>query len=205
MNMEFLLPSQITLIIPSTFIFFLFIYYLLRKNATTTNQNTLPEARGAWPIVGHLPLFVGRKLAYKVLGALADKHGPIFTIRLGVIRALVVSNSEIAKECFTGSNDKVFLNRPKSIATEHFSYNYATFAASPYGPHWREMRKIAMLELLSNQRLAMLSNVRESEMKILVKEVYEKWVKEGSCLMEMKRWFDDMTLKLTVRLIAGLY
>ncbi|KAI8549773.1 hypothetical protein RHMOL_Rhmol06G0051400 [Rhododendron molle] len=200
--MEFLLPSQITLI-PSIIISFLFIYFVLRKNTTTTNERAPPEAGSGWPIIGHLPLLAGRKLVHKVLGALADKHGPIFTIRLGAQRAIVVSNSEIARECFTGSNDKVFLNRPKSIAAVHLSHNYANFGLSPYGPYWREVRKIAMLELLSNHRLAMLGHVWESEVKNSVKEVYEKWVKEGSCSVEMKRWFEDMILKLAVRLIAG--
>ncbi|KAH7848424.1 hypothetical protein Vadar_002608 [Vaccinium darrowii] len=60
-----------------------------------------------------------------------------------------------------------------------------------------------MLELLSNHRLTMLSPVFETEVKRSVKEVYEKWEKKGSCLVEMKKWFDDMTLKLAVRLIAG--
>ncbi|KAG5543330.1 hypothetical protein RHGRI_016159 [Rhododendron griersonianum] len=200
--MEFLLPSQITLL-PSIIISFLFIYYLLRKKKTTSNRRAPPEAGGGWPIIGHLPLFAGRKLVHKVLGALADKHGPIFTIRLGAQRAIVVSNSEIARECFTGSNDKVLLNRPKSIAAVHLSHNYANFGSSPYGPYWREVRKIAMLELLSNHRLTMLSHVWESEVKNSVKELYEKWVKEGSSSVEMNRWFEDMIFKFAVRLIAG--
>lgn len=167
-----------------------------------TEKKAPPEAGGSWPVIGHLPLLAGHKLAHKVLGALADKHGPIFTIRLGLHRAVVVSNSEIAKECYTGLNEKVFLNKPKSIAAEHMSYNYAQFGLSPYGPYWREMRKISNLELLSNHRLTMLSPVFETVVKKSVKEVYER-VKVGSCLVEIKRWFSDMTLKLAVRLIAG--
>lgn len=198
--MEFLFQSRITLV-PSIFIFFLFLYYLHRK-ITITDKKAPPEAGGSWPVIGHLPLLAGHKLAHKVLGALADKHGPIFTIRLGLHRAVVVSNSEIAKECYTGLNEKVFLNKPKSIAAEHMSYNYAQFGLSPYGPYWREMRKISNLELLSNHRLTMLSPVFETVVKKSVKEVYER-VKVGSCLVEIKRWFSDMTLKLAVRLIAG--
>ncbi|KAG5543328.1 hypothetical protein RHGRI_016157 [Rhododendron griersonianum] len=198
--MEFLLPSQIT-VIPSIFIFFLYLYCIHRKTTTTTNKNVPPEAGGGWPLIGHLPLLRGHMGG--LLGALADKHGPIFTIRLGVHRALVVSKPEIAKECLSGLNDNAFPNRPKSIAIDHLSYNYANFALSPYGPYWREMRKITVLELLSNHRLAMLCCVRESEVKSSVKEVYNKWAKEGSCLVEMKRWMEDITLKLTAGFIAG--
>ncbi|GFS33157.1 cytochrome P450, family 82, subfamily C, polypeptide 4 [Actinidia rufa] len=102
---------------------------------------------------------------------MADKYGPIFTIRLGIHRAIIVSGPEVARDCFT-TNDKAFSNRPKSIAVEHMAYNYAMFAFNPYGPLWREIRKIVTLELLSNHRLA------------------------GG-------WFEDLTLKLTVRVVAG--
>jgi cytochrome P450 len=200
--MEFLLPPPIT-VLPSIFAVLLFLYYFHKKYTNTTNKRSPPEAGGAWPLIGHLRLLAGTEPTHKVLGALADKHGPIFTIRLGVHRALVLSNSEIAKECFTGSNDKAFSNRPKSIAVEHLSYNYANFGFSPYGPYWREMRKITMLELLSNHRLSMLRHVRESVVKNSVKSAYEIWVRQGICLVEMKKWFDEITLELTVRIIAG--
>ncbi|XP_058220944.1 cytochrome P450 82A3-like [Rhododendron vialii] len=65
------------------------------------------------------------------------------------------------------------------------------------------MRKITVLELLSNHRVAMCSHVRESELKNSVKEVYNNWVKKGSCLVEMKIWMEDITLKLTAGVIAG--
>ncbi|KAF7140595.1 hypothetical protein RHSIM_Rhsim06G0040200 [Rhododendron simsii] len=198
--MEFLLPSPIILI-PSIFIFFLYLCCICRKTTTTTNKKVPPEAGGRRPLIGHLPLLHGHM--GRLLGALADKHGPIFTIRLGVHRVLVVSKPEIAKECLSGVNDNAFPNRPKSIAIDHLSYNYANFALSPYGPYWREMRKITVLELLSNHRLAMRSHVCESEVKNSVKEVNNKWVKEGSCLVEMKRWMEDITLKLTAGVIAG--
>ena len=91
---------------------------------------------------------------------MADKYGPIFTIWLGVHRTLVVSSWEIAKECFT-TNDKAFANRPKALALELLGYNYAMFGFSPYGPYWRQVRKMAMLEVLSNHRLEMLKHIRD--------------------------------------------
>lgn len=203
--MEFLLPYLTTTILSIFTIFLLFLYYYLhtKRNTSTNNKKVPPEAGGAWPVIGHLPLLVNRGLAHKVLGVLAEKHGPIFTIRIGFQRAIVVSNSEIAKECLTGSNDKVFTNRGKSIALEHLTYNYASFGFGPYGTYWREMRKISVVELLSNHRLAMLSRVRESEVGKSVREVYGMWVKQGICFVEMKRWFEDITMNVTVRILAG--
>ncbi|KAM7485745.1 hypothetical protein LguiA_001754 [Lonicera macranthoides] len=57
---------------------------------------------------------------------MADKYGPIFTFKLGIHQVLVVSDSNLAKECLT-TNDKAFANRPKSVAVELMGYNYAMF------------------------------------------------------------------------------
>lgn len=104
------------------------------------------------------------QLPHISLGALAEKYGPVYTIRIGVHPALVVSSWEIAKECFT-TNDVATCSRPKFIGANHLSYNYAMFGFSPYGPFWRDMRKIIALELLSNRRLELLKDVRASEME----------------------------------------
>ncbi|XP_031268396.1 cytochrome P450 CYP82D47-like [Pistacia vera] len=166
-----------------------------------------PEAGGAWPVLGHLHLLGGPQPPHRVLADMADKYGPIFTIKMGVYRALVVSNWEIAKECLT-THDKVFANRPKTMASELLTYNFSMFGFSPYGPYWRQIRKIATLELLSTHRLEKLRNVRESEVKTSLKELYEVWVekKYGSgnkVLVDMKRWFGDVTLNVILRILVG--
>nr|XP_023887832.1 cytochrome P450 CYP82H23-like [Quercus suber]POE66940.1 cytochrome p450 82c4 [Quercus suber] len=96
---------------------------------------------------------------------MADKYRPIFTIWLGVHRTLVVSSWETAKECFT-TNDKAFANRPKALDLELLGYNYAMFGFSPYDPYWRQMRKMTMLEVLSNHRPETLKHIREQRMVV---------------------------------------
>lgn len=59
-----------------------------------------PGAKGAWPIIGNLHLLGGSRPLQMVLGDMAKKYGPVFTIKLGVHQTLMVSNAEIAKECF---------------------------------------------------------------------------------------------------------
>ncbi|XP_039171545.1 cytochrome P450 82A4-like, partial [Eucalyptus grandis] len=86
---------------------------------------------------------------------MADEYGPVFTIRLGLFLAIVVSSSEIAKECYT-KHDLALASRPKLLATEVLGFNYAFFVLDPYGLYWREVRKIATLELLSNRRIESL-------------------------------------------------
>ncbi|WRX30808.1 Cytochrome P450 - like 10 [Theobroma cacao] len=137
---------------------------------------------------------------------MAEKYGPIFTIKMGVYRALVVNNWETAKECLT-TNDKAFASRPKTLAMELLSYDHAMFGFAPYGPYWRQMRKVATLELLSSYRLDRLKHVRQSEIKTSLKELYQHWSenKDSSdkVLVEMKAWFRDVTLNVILRMIVG--
>ncbi|OVA10802.1 Cytochrome P450 [Macleaya cordata] len=126
-----------------------------------------------------------------------------------------ISNSELAKECFT-TNDKIFSTRPKSVAVKLMGYNSAMFGFAPYGPYWRELRKIATTELLSNTRLELLKNIRISEINMSVQELYQIWVEKMKggggdqvvvggppVLVEMGRWFGDLLFNVVVRMIAG--
>ncbi|KAE8705071.1 putative Cytochrome P450 [Hibiscus syriacus] len=141
------------------------------------------------------------------LANMVDKYGTIFTIKLGVHRALVVSSWEIAKECLT-INDKAFATRPKLLSMELLGYNYAMIGTAPYGPYWRQVRKFDTIELLSNHRLDSLKHVRESEIKMSVQQLYGLWKRKRSSnfdkvLVEMRKWFKDVTLNVILRIIVG--
>ncbi|KAK9214141.1 hypothetical protein WN944_006129 [Citrus x changshan-huyou] len=202
-------PFTPTVFITGFFTLFLLVYsvlWLSRRHRNSIDKKPVPEPGGAWPLIGHLHLLGGQKPAYVTLGNIAEMCGPIFMIKLGMHRALIVSNWEIAKECFT-TNDKVFSNRIKALAPEILGYNYAMFGFSPYGPYWRQIRKIATLEVLSNHRLEMLKHVRESEVRTSMKELYDEWMKHsdgsGKALVEMKERFNAVTLNVATRMVVG--
>lgn len=187
-------------------VFLASLIFLVRALLPGSKNTEAPEPKGAWPIIGHLHLLGGGdQLLYRTLGAMADKYGPAFNIRLGSRRAFVVSSWEVAKDCFT-TNDKALASRPTTVAAKHMGYNYAVFGFAPYSPFWREMRKIATLELLSNRRLEMLKHVRNSEVEMGVRELHGLWVEKGSrgpVLVEMNRWLEELTLNVVVRMVAG--
>ncbi|KAL5780384.1 hypothetical protein ACOSQ2_011121 [Xanthoceras sorbifolium] len=207
--MDFLHAFPAT-IMAAIFAFSLFVYCLLRilSRKSTPNKNGLPpEASGAWPFLGHLPLLGGQQPPQVTLGDMADKYGPIFSIKMGVYRTIVVSNWEMAKECLT-TNDKVFANRPKMLIAEVMGYNYAMVGFSPYGPYWRQVRKIAVLELLSNHRVQMFKHVRQTEMKAAVEEIYELWDRNKTSenykvSLDMKKWLGDITLNVIYKITVG--
>ncbi|KAL4375224.1 hypothetical protein HN51_009121 [Arachis hypogaea] len=165
-----------------------------------------PMVSGAWPIIGHLPLLHGTKPLHITLGSMADKYGPLFTIKVGSKRVVVLSNSEMAKECFT-KNDVVSSSRPILISSENLGYKRAMFAFAPYGSYWRELRKIVTLELLSNRRIELLSHVRVSEVQASTKELLNLWSTQknesGYVLVDIKKWFAELTFNIVLRMIAG--
>ncbi|PKI48663.1 hypothetical protein CRG98_030950 [Punica granatum] len=205
--MDLLLPYLNTTMI-AVFTSVIFLTYCLTRKIKASRGQQPPEASGGWPILGHLRLLTGPGLPHETLGALADKHGPIFRIRIGIHPAVVISSWEIAKECFT-TYDTAISSRPKLASGKHLGYNYANFGFAPYGPYWREMRKITMLELLSNRRLEMFNNIRESEVTTSLKGLYSHWVERRDGLdqdhvpVEMTQWFGDLTLNVILRMVAG--
>ncbi|XP_077224549.1 cytochrome P450 CYP82D47-like [Tasmannia lanceolata] len=183
------------------------IFYNIWIAKTKTKKSKFkqaPEPAGGLPIIGHLHLLRGTKPTFRILADMADNSGPVFTIRLGMERAVFINTWELAKECFT-TNDKVLASRPRSAAGKYMCYDFAMFGFAPYGPYWREVRKIAMLELLSNRKLEALKPVRTMEVDLCIKDLYGLWDQNPGLpvKVEMKQKFEDLTFNALVMMIAG--
>ncbi|WOG94566.1 hypothetical protein DCAR_0313862 [Daucus carota subsp. sativus] len=168
------------------------------KNYGGSKKPQAPKPDGAWPILGHLPLFGGTDPACRILADMADKHGPVLRIDLGLQRVLVVSSKEAVKQIFT-TNDLSFMARPKAFA------NTAFFALTPYGPFWQEMRKTAVSELLSNSRLEVLKPVRASEVTTCIRELYSVCCKNGivgQVKFNISEWLQQVVINMIMQMMA---
>nr|GMC57085.1 cytochrome P450 CYP82D47-like [Ipomoea batatas] len=197
---------QLLLTFASTLCAFIFLarYFNSRRRRV---GRSLPQPDGALPVIGHLHCFGGGKLTYKVLSAMADKHGPAMAIKLGSHKALVISSWEMAREIFT-THDKTFSDRPRIAASKFLGYDYAFFGVAPYGEYWREMRKIATLHLLSNRQVEMLNPIRKSEVESSIRELYEMWASNGSpdergFVADLQPWFRNLSRNMSVRMVGG--
>ncbi|KAL2319298.1 hypothetical protein Fmac_028267 [Flemingia macrophylla] len=165
--------------------------------------NKVPEPRGALPLIGHLHLLNARIPYFRTFSVMAEKYGPIFSVKLGCRPTLVVNSREIAKECLI-TNDKVFASRPDTSAGRFLGYNHALFGLAPYGDYWREMRKISTLEIFSSYRLEKLKHVRDTEIFSLVKDLFSLATKvKGSSEVPISNLLEHMTFNIIVRMIAG--
>ncbi|GKV04513.1 hypothetical protein SLEP1_g16665 [Rubroshorea leprosula] len=78
------------------------------------------------------------------------------------------------------------------------SDNCESLVWSPYGHNWRNLRRIASIEILSNSRLQMLSSRRIDEVRLLMRNllgIQDKPVNLRTVLLEL-------TLNVMMRMIA---
>ncbi|EFJ36393.1 hypothetical protein SELMODRAFT_404347 [Selaginella moellendorffii] len=84
-------------------------------------RSNLPPSPWGLPLIGHLHLLAGMP-PHKALQRMANKYGPIISLRLGMIPTVVISSPELAKEVFT-THDLNFASRPYMVFGEYFSYS----------------------------------------------------------------------------------
>ncbi|KAJ6727980.1 PREMNASPIRODIENE OXYGENASE-LIKE [Salix koriyanagi] len=68
-------------------------------------------------------------------------------------------------------------NRPHPLVASILFYNSKGFGFAPYGDYWRELRKIAILEMLSAKRVRSFKSIREEEVSDFIGSIRAK---EGS-------------------------
>ncbi|XP_038899745.1 cytochrome P450 CYP82D47-like [Benincasa hispida] len=182
--------------------------FFLFKRATAHKRKEPPEVTGGWPIIGHLQLLKANnsQLPHETLGSLADKYGPIFRIRIGAQPTLIISSSELAKQCHT-TLDSIVSSRPKNVGGKLLGYNYAAFGTRAYDSFYRSMRKIVVSEVLSNRCLELQRDVKVCEVTKSLKEVYSQWIKreEGSdyVLVDVEEFIGNINLKVVLMMVCG--
>lgn len=88
-------------------------------------------------------------------------------LHLGFVPTLVVSSAEAAKKVLK-DHDISCCSRPPLISIGRLSYNYLDISFAPYGPYWREIRKICVLQLFSTNRVQSFQVIREAEVALLI-------------------------------------
>lgn len=147
----------------------------------------------ALPIIGNMHLL--GTLPHRKLQSLAKIHGPIMSIRLGQVPAIVVSTPEAA-QLFLKTHDPFFATRPKIQATHYIFNNDMVF--SEYDSHWRHMKKLCTLHLLSASKVDHFGAMRREEVCRMVKWVEEK-ARNGEVVnvsVKVREVLEDMICKM---------
>nr|GMD47734.1 premnaspirodiene oxygenase-like [Ipomoea batatas] len=116
------------------------------KKKAKSRGKVLPPGPWKLPIIGNLLHLSSSSLPpHRALVDLAKRYGSpsgLMHLKLGEISTVVVSSREMAKEILR-TQDVVFASRAELMATKILLYNRTDFTFSPYGDHWRQMRKIS--------------------------------------------------------------
>ncbi|KAG6428838.1 hypothetical protein SASPL_106877 [Salvia splendens] len=112
---------------------------------------------------------------------------------------VVVGSSVDAAKIFLKTMDLTFASRPKTSAGKYLTYNYSDITWSEYGPHWRQARKMCLMELFSTRRIDSYEYIRAEETVSLVKEIFGLsgrafWVKDS---------LSTLSLNVISRMVLG--
>ncbi|KAH6802332.1 hypothetical protein C2S51_033778 [Perilla frutescens var. frutescens] len=123
-------------------------------------EQKLPPGPKPWRIIGNMNLF--GSIPHQSLHSLSKKYGEIMLLKLGKFPVVIASSPQMAKQ-FLNVHDKNFATRPALAAGKHISYNYSDMAWAPYGPYWKQARKIYLHEVFTAKRLEFFDPIRVEE------------------------------------------
>ncbi|KAK4269066.1 hypothetical protein QN277_022271 [Acacia crassicarpa] len=179
---------------PCLAIFILFLHLLIRH--FRCRRYNLPPGPKPWPILGNLNL-IG-PVPHSSLSALSQKYGPIMHLKLGSKDFVVISSADAAK-AFLKTHGLTFSSRPKTTAGKYAAYNYSDILWAPYGPHWRQARKICFTQLLSQKSIESSEYIRKEEMKNMLNDLS---ISSGTTIL-LKDYLYSLNLNIISRMVLG--
>lgn len=120
---------------------------------------------------------------------------------LGQVPCLVVSTAAAAKELFR-THDVIFSYRPKRLDHEIISgKSYKSLTSAPYGPYWRQIRRICNTELFSPAIHASHVSVRSEEIHSMMKVLLAESRTEKA--IDLKSWLTGVTANNMTRMLIN--
>ena len=146
-------------------------FVIIRRLRSGHNDigRVLPPSPPGLPIIGNIHQ-LARGHHHRKLQALAKQHGDIFLLRLGTVPTVVISSASMAEEVLK-KQDHVFCGRPQQRTARGILYDCRDVGFSPYGERWRQLRRIAVVHLLSVKRVDSLRALRAEEVASLVARI----------------------------------
>ncbi|XP_074584064.1 cytochrome P450 71AP13-like [Curcuma longa] len=148
----------------------LFILRFIRRKKKEEKRrlNPLPPGPRPLPLIGNLHQ-LGR-LPHLSLHRLALRYGPVLRLSLGQIPTVVLSSARAACEALR-THDLALASRPPIYAAKKLFYGPSDVAFAPYGPYWRRVRKLCILELLSARRVDSFAPARAAEVDLMLSRI----------------------------------
>lgn len=162
-------------------------------------RKKLPPGPWPWPVVGNLGVLSG--LPHRNLHQLAAKHGGLMYLQLGQVPCLVVCTAAAAKDLFK-SHDAAFSNRPKRLDHRVISgTTYKSLTSAPYGPYWRQVRRVCNTELFSPAQHASHERFRRQEIHSMMKALLQP--SQTGDAVDLQSWSTGVTANNMTRMLIN--
>ncbi|KAK9147954.1 hypothetical protein Scep_006711 [Stephania cephalantha] len=166
---RFITQALVIVFTAALVIFWYYMRRLIESSKTVLQQHTSPPGPRGLPLVGNLP-FLDAEL-HTHFADLAQTYGPILKLHLGNKVAIVVSSPSLAKEVLK-DHDITFANRDVPAVAKTVEYVSCNIVSSPYGAHWRMLRRLCVAHMLSSTSLDTVYPLRKREVQRMVGEIY---------------------------------
>ncbi|CAD6203721.1 unnamed protein product [Miscanthus lutarioriparius] len=173
---------------------------LLRRRWSSSSKYMLPPGPRPWPVVGNLNL-IG-PLPHRSMHELSTRYGPLMSLRFGSYPVVVGSSVDIAK-FFLKTHDLAFLDRPAVASARHILYNGSDVLWAPYGPYWRQGRKLYQNELLSATRIKSTEHIRIEEVRCMLRDVSAAASRDGGAVVRLKDHLSMASFNVVSRMALG--
>ncbi|XP_065858001.1 geraniol 8-hydroxylase-like [Euphorbia lathyris] len=165
-NLGTISPSIYILILCPIFAFLWYTY-----TNSTKGSSRLPPGPPGLPLIGNLASLDPELHSY--FAALSHKYGPILKLRLGFKLGIIITCPSLAGEVLK-EHDITFANRDVPDVARSAAYSANDIVWTPYGPQWRLLRKVCVLNMLNNATLDSVYSLRRHEVRGTVSYMYSQ-------------------------------
>ncbi|XP_054157433.1 steroid 17-alpha-hydroxylase/17,20 lyase-like [Oppia nitens] len=140
---------------------------------------SLPRGHIPLPILGNiLKFFRTKENQFLTINSMHKTYGPVFTVWLGNLPMVVVSDYKLIKEAFN-SKENELMGRPVTIFSKILLKNGKDVLFTDHGPVWASLRRLAhsaVRKLAVSEKLYVLANdaVRETVDSMIATEGCDK-------------------------------
>ncbi|KAJ4908762.1 Cytochrome P450 71B2 [Raphanus sativus] len=176
------------------------LFFAIVKNKIKSKKLNLPPSPSKLPLIGNLHQ-IGN-LPHKSLHDLSLKHGPFMFVNLGTTRYLIVSSADALEE-ITKNHDITISNRPTNTGLNPLMGNGQDLVYHPYGDHWKKLRKISAIHLMSKNVVNRLQTLREEEILSMLETIHLSSLKGEE--INMSDMFNTVVSNVIHRSYTGSY